>query len=156
MYQNTQSDRRGYAKEITPELKAPVNSQQGTSDSKAESDAKQTNIAARVINAARIWRKSNKTVKETANQIINANAVETGNKQHKTIDAALGYLTGKEEALSAYEIDKRRFNNGKDVSLPKLNAAGYQWISDNADYFDELEEVMGLKRDSVSSCFRRV
>ncbi|STJ32080.1 putative structural injection transglycosylase [Escherichia coli] len=40
------------AKEITPELKAPVNSQQGTSDSKAESDAKQTNIAARVINAA--------------------------------------------------------------------------------------------------------
>ncbi|HAL6514444.1 TPA: lytic transglycosylase domain-containing protein [Escherichia coli] len=141
------------AKEITPELKAPVNSQQGTSDSKAESDAKQTNIAARVINAALDMAKdSNKTVKETANQIINANAVETGNKAAQTIDAALGQsATGKEEALSAYEIDKRRFNNGKDVSLPKLNAAGYQWISDNADYFDELESKYGLEKGILSA-----
>ena len=141
------------AKEITPELKAPVNSQQGTSDSKAESDAKQTNIAARVINAALDMAKdSNKTVKETANQIINANAVETGNKAAQTIDAALGQsATGNEEALSAYEIDKRRFNNGKDVSLPKLNAAGYQWISDNADYFDELERKYGLEKGILSA-----
>ncbi|HAI9599674.1 TPA: transglycosylase SLT domain-containing protein [Escherichia coli] len=141
------------AKEITPELKAPVNSQQGTSDSKAESDAKQTNIAARVINAALDMAKdSNKTVKETANQIINANAVETGNKAAQTIDAALGQsATGKEETLSAYEIDKRRFNNGKDVSLPKLNAAGYQWISDNADYFDELERKYGLEKGILSA-----
>lgn len=141
------------AKEITPELKAPVNSQQGTSDSKAESDAKQTIIAARVINAALDMAKdSNKTVKETANQIINANAVETGNKAAQTIDAALGQsATGKEEALSAYEIDKRRFNNGKDVSLPKLNAAGYQWISDNADYFDELERKYGLEKGILSA-----
>ncbi|EHY7631761.1 lytic transglycosylase domain-containing protein [Escherichia coli] len=141
------------AKEITPELKAPVNSQQGTSDSKAESDAKQTNIAARVINAALDMAKdSNKTVKETANQIINANAVETGNKAAQTIDAALGQsATGKEEALSAYEIDKRRFNNGKDISLPKLNAAGYQWISDNADYFDELERKYGLEKGILSA-----
>ncbi|NNR45082.1 lytic transglycosylase domain-containing protein [Escherichia coli] len=141
------------AKEITPELKAPVNSQQETSDSKAESDTKQTNIAARVINAALDMAKdSNKTVKETANQIINANAVETGNKAAQTIDAALGQsATGKEEALSAYEIDKRRFNNGKDVSLPKLNAAGYQWISDNADYFDELERKYGLEKGILSA-----
>ncbi|EQB7360824.1 transglycosylase SLT domain-containing protein [Escherichia albertii] len=141
------------AKEITPELKAPVNSHQGTSDSKTESDAKQTNIAARVINAAQDMAKdSNKTVKQTANQIINANAVETGNKAAQTIDAALGQsATGKEEALSAYEIDKRRFNNGKDVSLPKLNAAGYQWISDNADYFDELERKYGLEKGILSA-----
>ncbi|MDN1936044.1 lytic transglycosylase domain-containing protein [Escherichia coli] len=141
------------AKEITPELKAPVNSHQETSDSKTESDAKQTNIAARVINAALDMAKdSNKTVKETANQIINANAVETGNKAAQTIDAALGQsATGKEEALSAYEIDKRRFNNGKDVSLPKLNAAGYQWISDNADYFDELERKYGLEKGILSA-----
>ncbi|HBN3865229.1 TPA: transglycosylase SLT domain-containing protein [Escherichia coli O25b:H4-ST131] len=141
------------AKEITPELKAPVNSHQGTSDSKTESDAKQTNIAARVINAALDMAKdSNKTVKETANQIINANAVETGNKAAQTIDAALGQsATVKEEALSAYEIDKRRFNNGKDVSLPKLNAAGYQWISDNADYFDELERKYGLEKGILSA-----
>ncbi|HDW3631821.1 TPA: transglycosylase SLT domain-containing protein [Escherichia coli] len=141
------------AKKITPELKAPVNSYQGTSDSKTESDAKQTNIAARVINAALDMAKdSNKTVKETANQISNANAVETGNKAAQTIDAALGQsATGKEEALSAYEIDKRRFNNGKDVSLPKLNAAGYQWISDNADYFDELERKYGLEKGILSA-----
>lgn len=141
------------AKEITPELKAPVNSHQGTSDSKTESDAKQTNIAARVINAALdMVKDSNKTVKETANQIINANTVETGNKAAQTIDAALGQsATGKEEALSAYEIDKRRFNNGKDVSLPKLNAAGYQWISDNADYFDELERKYGLEKGILSA-----
>ncbi|EHR9214332.1 lytic transglycosylase domain-containing protein [Escherichia coli] len=141
------------AKEITPELKAPVNSHQETSDSKTESDAKQTNIATRVINAALDTAKdSNKTVKETANQIINANAVETGNKAAQTIDAALGQsATGKEETLSAYEIDKRRFNNGKDVSLPKLNAAGYQWISDNADYFDELERKYGLEKGILSA-----
>lgn len=141
------------AKEITPELKAPVNSHQGTFDSKTESDAKQTNIAARVINAALDMAKdSNKTVKETSNQIINANAVETGNKAAQTIDAALGQsATGNEEALSAYEIDKRRFNNGKDVSLPKLNAAGYQWISDNADYFDELERKYGLEKGILSA-----
>ncbi|EHK3472038.1 transglycosylase SLT domain-containing protein [Escherichia coli] len=141
------------AKEITPESKVPVNSHQGTSDSKTESDAKQTNIAARVIYAALDMAKdSNKTVKETANQIINANAVETGNKAAQTIDAALGQsATGKEEALSAYEIDKRRFNNGKDVSLPKLNAAGYQWISDNADYFDELERKYGLEKGILSA-----
>ncbi|EPP2649738.1 transglycosylase SLT domain-containing protein [Escherichia coli] len=141
------------AKEITPELKVPVNSHQETSDSKTESDAKQSNIATRVINAALDTAKdSNKTVKQTANQIINANAVETGNKAAQTIDAALGQsATGKEEALSAYEIDKRRFNNGKDVSLPKLNAAGYQWISDNADYFDELERKYGLEKGILSA-----
>ncbi|EPW7505371.1 transglycosylase SLT domain-containing protein [Escherichia coli] len=141
------------AKEITPELKAPVNSHQETSDSKTESDAKQSNIATRVINAALDTAKdSNKTVKQTANQIINANAVETGNKAAQTIDAALGQsATGKEEALSAYEIDKRRFNNGKDVSLPKLNAAGYQWISDNADYFDDLERKYGLEKGILSA-----
>ncbi|HDX2784569.1 TPA: lytic transglycosylase domain-containing protein [Escherichia coli] len=141
------------AKEITPELKAPVNDNQGTSEPKTESNAKQANIATRVINAALDTAKdSNKTVKETANQIINANAVETGNKAAQTIDAALGQsATGKEEALSAYEIDKRRFNNGKDVSLPKLNAAGYQWISDNADYFDELERKYGLEKGILSA-----
>ncbi|HCP0081845.1 TPA: transglycosylase SLT domain-containing protein [Escherichia coli] len=141
------------AKEITPELKAPVNSHQETSDSKTESDAKQTNIATRVINAALDTAKdSNKTVEETANQIINANAVETGNKAAQTIDAALGQsATDRKEALSAYEIDKRRFNNGKDVSLPKLNAAGYQWISDNADYFDELERKYGLEKGILSA-----
>ncbi|MCV4633692.1 hypothetical protein OFB83_34390, partial [Escherichia coli] len=53
--------------------------------------AKQTNIATRVINAALDTAKdSNKTVKETANQIINANAVEMGNSAVRKIDSAIG------------------------------------------------------------------
>ncbi|WP_249823436.1 hypothetical protein, partial [Escherichia coli] len=45
----------------------------------------------------------NKTVKENTKQIINANAVETGNKAKQTIYTALGqYATSKKEELSAY------------------------------------------------------
>ncbi|HCX4708063.1 TPA: lytic transglycosylase domain-containing protein [Escherichia coli] len=141
------------AKEVKPELKTPAKESQEDNAPKTEYTPKKANIVTRVVNASLETAKdSNKTVKETANQIINANAVETGNKAAQTIDAALGQsATGKEEALSAYEIDKRRFNNGKDVSLPKLNAAGYQWISDNADYFDELERKYGLEKGILSA-----
>ncbi|HBB6437106.1 TPA: lytic transglycosylase domain-containing protein [Escherichia coli] len=141
------------AKEVKPELKTPAKERQEGNAPKTEYTPKKANIVTRVVNASLDTAKdSNKTVKETANQIINANAVETGNKAAQTIDAALGQsATGKEEALSAYEIDKRRFNNGKDVSLPKLNAAGYQWISDNADYFDELERKYGLEKGILSA-----
>ncbi|EPF4858651.1 transglycosylase SLT domain-containing protein [Escherichia albertii] len=141
------------AKEVTPELKTPAKERQEGNAPKTEYTPKKANIVTRVVNASLDTAKdNNKTVKETANQIINANAVETGNKAAQTIDAALGQsATGKEEALSAYEIDKRRFNNGKDVSLPKLNAAGYQWISDNADYFDELERKYGLEKGILSA-----
>ncbi|OXJ66125.1 transglycosylase [Escherichia coli] len=141
------------AKEVKPELKTPAKERQEGNAPKTEYTPKKGNIVTRVVNASLDTAKdSNKTVKETANQIINANAVETGNKAAQTIDAALGQsATGKEEALSAYEIDKRRFNNGKDVSLPKLNAAGYQWISDNADYFDELERKYGLEKGILSA-----
>ncbi|WP_267207146.1 lytic transglycosylase domain-containing protein [Escherichia coli] len=141
------------AKEVKPELKTPAKERQEGYAPKTEYTPKKGNIVTRVVNASLDTAKdSNKTVKETANQIIKANAVETGNKAAQTIDAALGQsATGKEEALSAYEIDKRRFNNGKDVSLPKLNAAGYQWISDNADYFDELERKYGLEKGILSA-----
>lgn len=141
------------AKEVTPELKTPAKESQERNTPKSEDIPKKANIVTRVVNASLdTAQNGNKTVKETANQIINANAVETGNKAAQTIDAALGQsATGKEEALSAYEIDKRRFNNGKDVSLPKLNAAGYQWISDNADYFDELERKYGLEKGILSA-----
>lgn len=141
------------AKEVTPELKTPAKESQERNTPKSEDIPKKANIVTRVVNASLdTAQNGNKIVKETANQIINANAVETGNKAAQTIDAALGQsATGKEEALSAYEIDKRRFNNGKDVSLPKLNAAGYQWISDNADYFDELERKYGLEKGILSA-----
>ncbi|MBN6310356.1 transglycosylase SLT domain-containing protein [Escherichia coli] len=145
------------AKEITPELKAPVNSQQGTSDSKAESDAKQTNIAARVINAALDMAKdSNKTVKETANQIINANAVETGNSALQKIDKAIGQNSSSSSSLNTTgtrnDIQKAAdtYNNGNlDVKVGSLGAEGKANLDKLAPYFAELENKYGLPEGTL-------
>ncbi|EIH0124626.1 lytic transglycosylase domain-containing protein [Escherichia coli] len=145
------------AKEITPELKAPVNSQQGTSDSKAESDAKQTNIAARVINAALDMAKdSNKTVKETANQIINANAVETGNSAVRKIDSAIGQNSSSSSSRNTTgtrnDIQKAAdtYNNGNlDVKVGSLGAEGKANLDKLAPYFAELENKYGLPEGTL-------
>ncbi|EJN6460812.1 lytic transglycosylase domain-containing protein, partial [Escherichia coli] len=69
------------AKEVTPELKTPAKESQEDNAPKTEYTPKKANIVTRVVNASLDTAKdSNKTVKETANQIINANAVETGNR----------------------------------------------------------------------------
>lgn len=145
------------AKEITPELKAPVNSHQGTSDSKTESDAKQTNIAARVINAALDMAKdSNKTVKETANQIINANAVETGNSALQKIDKAIGQNSSSSSSLNTTgtrnDIQKAAdtYNNGNlDVKVGSLGAEGKANLDKLAPYFAELENKYGLPEGTL-------
>lgn len=145
------------AKEITPELKAPVNSQQGTSDSKAESDAKQTNIAARVINAALDMAKdSNKTVKETANQIINANAAETGNSALQKIDKAIGQNSSSSSSLNTTgtrnDIQKAAdtYNNGRlDVKVGSLGSEGKANLDKLAPYFAELENKYGLPEGTL-------
>ncbi|HFO7278587.1 TPA: transglycosylase SLT domain-containing protein [Escherichia coli] len=145
------------AKEITPELKAPVNSQQGTSDSKAESDAKQTNIATRVINAALDTAKdSNKTVKETANQIINANAVETGNSAVRKIDSAIGQNSSSSSSRNTTgtgnDIQKAAdtYNNGNlDVKVGSLGAEGKANLDKLAPYFAELENKYGLPEGTL-------
>ncbi|ELF8282520.1 transglycosylase SLT domain-containing protein [Escherichia coli] len=147
------------AKEITPELKAPVNSHQGTSDSKTESDAKQTNIAARVINAALDMAKdSNKTVKETANQIINANAVETGNSTLQKIDNAIGQNSSSSSSLNTTgtrnDIQKAAdtYNNGNlDVKVGSLGAEGKANLDKLAPYFAELENKYGLPEGTLHS-----
>lgn len=147
------------AKEITPELKAPVNSHQGTSDSKTESDAKQTNIAARVINAALDMAKdSNKTVKETANQIINANAVETGNSTLQKIDNAIGQNSSSSSSLNTTgtrnDIQKAAdtYNNGNlDVKVGGLGAEGKANLDKLAPYFAELENKYGLPEGTLYS-----
>ena len=147
------------AKEITPELKAPVNSHQGTSDSKTESDAKQTNIAARVINAALDMAKdSNKTVKETANQIINANAVETGNSALQKIDSAIGQNSSSSSSLNTTgtrnDIQKAAdtYNNGNlDVKVGGLGAEGKANLDKLAPYFAELENKYGLPEGTLYS-----
>lgn len=140
------------AKEITPELKAPVNSHQETSDSKTESDAKQSNIATRVINAALDTAKdSNKTVKQTANQIINANAVETGNSALQKIDKAIGQNSSSSSSLNTTgtrnDIQKAAdtYNNGNlDVKVGSLGAEGKANLDKLAPYFAELENKYGL------------
>ncbi|HGC1646354.1 TPA: transglycosylase SLT domain-containing protein [Escherichia coli] len=145
------------AKEITPELKAPVNSHQETSDSKTESDAKQTNIATRVINAALDTAKdSNKTVKETANQIINANAVETGNSALQKIDKAIGQNSSSSSSLNTTgtrnDIQKAAdtYNNGNlDVKVGSLGAEGKANLDKLAPYFAELENKYGLPEGTL-------
>ncbi|HFP6176269.1 TPA: transglycosylase SLT domain-containing protein [Escherichia coli] len=145
------------AKEITPELKAPVNSHQETSDSKTESDAKQTNIATRVINAALDAAKdSNKTVKETANQIINANAVETGNSAVRKIDSAIGQNSSSSSSRNTTgtgnDIQKAAdtYNNGNlDVKVGSLGAEGKANLDKLAPYFAELENKYGLPEGTL-------
>ncbi|MEW3033532.1 lytic transglycosylase domain-containing protein [Escherichia coli] len=145
------------AKEITPELKAPVNSHQETSDSKTESDAKQTNIATRVINAALDTAKdSNKTVKETANQIINANAVEMGNSAVRKIDKAIGQNSSSSSSRNTTgtgnDIQKAAdtYNNGNlDVKVGSLGAEGKANLDKLAPYFAELENKYGLPEGTL-------
>ncbi|ELH6523743.1 transglycosylase SLT domain-containing protein [Escherichia coli] len=145
------------AKEITPELKAPVNSHQETSNSKTESDAKQSNIATRVINAALDTAKdSNKTVKQTANQIINANAVETGNSALQKIDKAIGQNSSSSSSLNTTgtrnDIQKAAdtYNNGNlDVKVGSLGAEGKANLDKLAPYFAELENKYGLPEGTL-------
>ncbi len=145
------------AKEITPELKAPVNSHQETSDSKTESDAKQSNIATRVINAALDTAKdSNKTVKQTANQIINANAVETGNSALQKIDKAIGQNSSSSSSRNTTgtrnDIQKAAdtYNNGNlDVKVGSLGAEGKANLDKLAPYFAELENKYSLPEGTL-------
>ncbi|EIW8203568.1 transglycosylase SLT domain-containing protein [Escherichia coli] len=145
------------AKEITPELKAPVNSHQETSNSKTESDAKQSNIATHVINAALDTAKdSNKTVKQTANQIINANAVETGNSALQKIDKAIGQNSSSSSSLNTTgtrnDIQKAAdtYNNGNlDVKVGSLGAEGKANLDKLAPYFAELENKYGLPEGTL-------
>ncbi|ELB8677639.1 lytic transglycosylase domain-containing protein [Escherichia coli] len=145
------------AKEIAPELKAPVNSHQETSDSKTESDAKQTNIVTRVINAALDTAKdSNETVKETANQIINANAVETGNSALQKIDKAIGQNSSSSSSLNTTgtrnDIQKAAdtYNNGRlDVKVGSLGSEGKANLDKLAPYFAELENKYGLPEGTL-------
>ncbi|MGT4851060.1 transglycosylase SLT domain-containing protein [Escherichia coli] len=145
------------AKEITPELKAPVNSHQEMSNSKTESDAKQSNIATRVINAALDTAKdSNKTVKQTANQIINANAVETGNSALQKIDKAIGQNSSSSSSLNTTgtrnDIQKAAdtYNNGNlDVKVGSLGAEGKANLDKLAPYFAELENKYGLPEGTL-------
>ncbi|HGC3095499.1 transglycosylase SLT domain-containing protein [Escherichia fergusonii] len=147
------------AKEITPELKTPVNSHQGTSDSKTKSNAKQTNIVTRVVNAALDTAKdSNKTAKETANQIINANAVETGNSALQKIDNAIGQNSSSSSSLNTTgtrnDIQKAAdtYNNGNlDVKVGSLGAEGKANLDKLAPYFAELENKYGLPEGTLHS-----
>ncbi|ELP1921926.1 lytic transglycosylase domain-containing protein [Escherichia coli] len=140
------------AKEVTPELKTPAKESQEDNAPKTEYTPKKANIVTRVVNASLDTAKdSNKTVKETANQIINANAVETGNRALQKIDNAIGQNSSSSSSLNTTgtrnDIQKAAdtYNNGNlDVKVGSLGAEGKANLDKLAPYFAELENKYGL------------
>ncbi|MQJ90809.1 transglycosylase SLT domain-containing protein [Escherichia coli] len=145
------------AKEVTPELKTPAKESQEDNASKTEYTPKKANIVTRVVNASLDTAKdSNKTVKETANQIINANAVETGNSALQKIDKAIGQNSSSSSSLNTTgtrnDIQKAAdtYNNGNlDVKVGSLGAEGKANLDKLAPYFAELENKYGLPEGTL-------
>ncbi|HAM5821409.1 TPA: lytic transglycosylase domain-containing protein [Escherichia coli] len=147
------------AKEVTPELKTPAKERQEGNAPKTEYTPKKANIVTRVVNASLDTAKdSNKTVKETANQIINANAVETGNSTLQKIDNAIGQNSSSSSSLNTTgtrnDIQKAAdtYNNGNlDVKVGGLGAEGKANLDKLAPYFAELENKYGLPEGTLYS-----
>ncbi|EMR7888158.1 lytic transglycosylase domain-containing protein [Escherichia coli] len=147
------------AKEVTPELKTPAKESQEDNAPKTEYTPKKANIITRVVNASLDTAKdSNKTVKETANQIINANAVETGNSALQKIDKAIGQNSSSSSSLNTTgtrnDIQKAAdtYNNGRlDVKVGSLGAEGKANLDKLAPYFAELENKYGLPEGTLYS-----
>lgn len=145
------------AKEVTPELKTPAKERQEDNAPKTEYTSKKANIVTRVVNASLDTAKdSNKTVKETANQIINANAVETGNSALQKIDKAIGQNSSSSSSLNTTgtrnDIQKAAdtYNNGNlDVKVGSLGAEGKANLDKLAPYFAELEKKYGLPEGTL-------
>lgn len=145
------------AKEVTPELKTPAKESQEDNAPKTEYTPKKANIITRVVNASLDTAKdSNKTVKETANQIINANAVETGNSALQKIDKAIGQNSSSSSSLNTTgtrnDIQKAAdtYNNGRlDVKVGSLGAEGKANLDKLALYFAELENKYGLPEGTL-------
>ncbi|ELT2224447.1 lytic transglycosylase domain-containing protein [Escherichia coli] len=145
------------AKEVTPELKTPAKESQEDNAPKTEYIPKKANIVTRVVNASLDTAKdSNKTVKETANQIINANVVETGNRALQKIDNAIGQNSSSSSSLNTTgtrnDIQKAAdtYNNGNlDVKVGSLGAEGKANLDKLAPYFAELENKYGLPEGTL-------
>ncbi|EJB0215320.1 lytic transglycosylase domain-containing protein [Escherichia coli] len=145
------------AKEVTPELKTPAKERQEDNAPKTEYTSKKANIVTRVVNASLDTAKdSNKTVKETANQIINANAVETGNSAVRKIDSAIGQNSSSSSSRNTTgtrnDIQKAAdtYNNGNlDVKVGSLGAEGKANLDKLAPYFAELENKYGLPEGTL-------
>ncbi|HBD5085307.1 TPA: transglycosylase SLT domain-containing protein [Escherichia coli] len=145
------------AKEVTPELKTPAKESQEDNAPKTEYTPKKANIVTRVVNASLDTAKdSNKTVKQTANQIINANAVETGNSALQKIDKAIGQNSSPSSSLNTTgtrnDIQKAAdtYNNGNlDVKVGSLGAEGKANLDKLAPYFAELENKYGLPEGTL-------
>ncbi len=145
------------AKEVKPELKTPAKERQEGNAPKTEYTPKKANIVTRVVNASLDTAKdSNKTVKETANQIIKANAVETGNSALQKIDKAIGQNSSSSSSLNTTgtrnDIQKAAdtYNNGNlDVKVGSLGAEGKENLDKLAPYFAELENKYGLPEGTL-------
>ncbi|HDT1657651.1 TPA: lytic transglycosylase domain-containing protein [Escherichia coli] len=145
------------AKEVKPELKTPAKERQEGNAPKTEYTPKKANIVTRVVNASLDTAKdSNKTVKETANQIIKANAVETGNRALQKIDNAIGQNSSSSSSLNTTgtrnDIQKAAdtYNNGNlDVKVGSLGTEGKANLDKLAPYFAELENKYGLPEGTL-------
>ncbi|EHQ8143076.1 lytic transglycosylase domain-containing protein [Escherichia albertii] len=145
------------AKEVKPELKTPAKERQEGNAPKTEYTPKKANIVTRVVNASLDTAKdSNKTVKETANQIIKANAVETGNRALQKIDNAIGQNSSSSSSFNTTgtrnDIQKAAdtYNNGNlDVKVGSLGAEGKANLDKLAPYFAELENKYGLPEGTL-------
>lgn len=147
------------AKEVTPELKTPAKESQENNTHKPEDTPKKANIVTRVVNTSLDAAKdSNKTVKETANQIINANAVETGKSAVQKIDATIGQnstsAVSRNTTITGARNDIQKaadtYNNGNlDVKVGSLGAEGKANLDKLAPYFAELENKYGLPEGTL-------
>ncbi|HAI4006060.1 TPA: transglycosylase SLT domain-containing protein [Escherichia coli] len=145
------------AKEVKPELKTPAKERQEGNAPKTEYTPKKANIVTRVVNASLDTAKdSNKTVKETANQIIKANAVETGNRALQKIDNAIGQNSSSSSSLNTTgtrnDIQKAAdtYNNGNlDVKVGSLGTEGKVNLDKLAPYFAELENKYDLPEGTL-------
>ncbi|EOZ1096651.1 transglycosylase SLT domain-containing protein [Escherichia coli] len=145
------------AKEVKPELKTPAKERQEGNAPKTEYTPKKANIVTRVVNASLDTAKdSNKTVKETANQIIKANAVETGNRALQKIDNAIGQNSSSSSSLNTTgtrnDIQKAAdtYNNGNlDVKVGSLGTEGKANLDKLAPYFAELENKYDLPEGTL-------
>lgn len=112
-----------------------------------------------VEKAKTVAKTAGKEVSKATDAILNSKVGEVAKQGAQALQNSIGQtangVTNTARAASgdasAYEIDKQRFNSGKDAKLPALNAAGKQYLADNASYFAQLEQKYGLESGVLSA-----
>lgn len=125
----------------------------------AGDDKKPGAVEKGVEKAKDVAKSAGKEVAKATDAILNSKAGEMAKqgaqKLHDSIGQTASSVTNTARASStsdsAYEIDKQRFNGGKDAKIPALNSAGKKFLSDHSDYFAQLERQYGLENGTLSA-----